>query len=76
MARVAASTPRVQCECPHHLADLWFSLRAFEEYSAACENRNPADAALHHYLWATAARARASFEEALIRVADAEGIEL
>lgn len=76
IAGVASTVPKVQCECPHHLADLLFSLRAFEDYSACCENRNPTDAALHHYLWSTTARARANFEDALMRVAEAEGITL
>ena len=76
IAGVASTVPKVQCECPHHLADLLFSLRAFEDYSASCENRNPTDAALHHYLWSTAARARANFEDALVRVAESEGIDL
>ena len=52
------------------------SLRAFEDYSKACENRNPDDAALHHYLWRSAAQARALFEDAIVHVAKAEGIEL
>ena len=66
----------MRCECPHHLADIVLSLRAFEDYSKACENRNPDDAALHHYLWRSAAQARALFEDAIVHVAKAEGIEL
>ena len=58
------------------LAELVLSLRAFEDYSAQCEDRNPADAALHRYLWRSAGQARALFEEAMERVADAEGIDL
>jgi len=76
IAAVAASTPKVRCECPHHLSDLVLGLRAFEDYSSACESQNPADAALHHYLWSIAARARVMFEDALVRVAEAEGIPL
>lgn len=76
IARIASTVPRVQCECPHHLADLLFALRAFEDYSASCENRNPTDAALHHYLWATTAEARSNFEDAILRVAESEGISL
>ena len=76
IARLASTTPRVRCECPHHLADIVLSLRAFEEYSEACESSNPEDAALHRYLWHSAAHARALFEEAIERVAEAEGITL
>jgi len=76
LARVAASSPRVECECPRHLAELVRSLGAFESYSAECAVEHPGDAVLHRYLHATAARARALFEEALIRVARAEGIDL
>ena len=76
IARVAMSAPKMRCECPHHLADIVLSLRAFEEYSEECENRNPDDAELHHFLWLSAAKARAQFEEAIIRVAEVEGISL
>ena len=76
VARVAMSAPKMRCECPHHLADIVLSLRAFEEYSEECENRNPEDAELHHFLWLSAARARAHFEEAIIRVAEVEGLSL
>jgi DNA-binding transcriptional MerR regulator len=76
VARIALSAPKMRCECPHHLADIVLSLRAFEEYSEECENRNAEDAELHHYLWLSAARARAHFEDAIIRVAEVEGISL
>jgi hypothetical protein len=58
------------------VVDLLLSLRAFERYSAECENRSPADAELHRQLGRYAAGARALFEEALVRVAQAEGIAL
>lgn len=76
VARVARTAPRMRCECPHHLADIVLSLRAFEEYSAECESRNAEDAELHHFLWKSAAEARALFEDAIERVAEAEGISL
>ena len=76
VARVAMSTPAMRCECPHHLADIVSNLLAFERYSIECENRNREDAALHRFLAVTAGRARSGFEEALVRVADAEGIDL
>ena len=76
VARIALSAPRMRCECPHHLADIVLGLRAFEDYSKECENRNEEDAALHHSLWRSAATARAIFEDAIVRVAEAEGINL
>jgi hypothetical protein len=66
----------VRCECPRHLVDLLLSLRAFERYSAECENRSPADADLHRHLGHVAGSARVLFETALVRVAQAEGIPL
>jgi DNA-binding transcriptional MerR regulator len=76
IARIATTAPRIRCECPYHLADIVLGLRAFEEYSQDCENRNTEDAELHHFLWLSAARARAHFEDAIIRVAELEGISL
>ena len=74
LAKLAGASAAVECECPTHLVDLVISLSAFEAYSAACESKNDKDAALHAYLHATAASARASLEEALERVARAEGL--
>lgn len=74
LALVASADTPVQCECPHHLVDLIRSLLAFETYSAECVNREPADARLHELLHATAAQARSLLEDALTRVAEAEGI--
>jgi DNA-binding transcriptional MerR regulator len=76
IARVVTTSPAMQCECPHHIASLLFGLRAFEDYCERCENDNPDDAALHRYLKVTAGISRAAFEEALARVAEAEGIRL
>ncbi len=76
LARIASISTSLHCECPQHVADLLFSLLAFERYSQECENRNPADAALHHYLHLTTARARSMMEEALGRVLTAEQIDL
>jgi MerR family transcriptional regulator, light-induced transcriptional regulator len=76
VVRLARSTPDIRCECPHHLADIVQSLRAFEDYSEACESLSPEDAALHHLLWRCAAQARALFEDAIEHVAEAEGIPL
>ena len=76
LAQLTQISTTVRCECPRHLADLLLSLRAFERYSAECENRSPADAELHRHLGHVAGSARALFEDALIRVAQAEGIPL
>ncbi|EGV16995.1 MerR family transcriptional regulator [Thiocapsa marina] len=76
LLRIAAASPSVRCECPHHLVDLVLSLNAFESYSAECEDRNAEDAALHAYLHAATAQARSMMEVALARVVAAEGIEL
>lgn len=74
--RIVKLAAPVQCECPHHLVDIIRSLAAFESYSSECENRNADEAALHAYLHATTAQARAAFEEALEKVARADGLEL
>lgn len=75
LARLASISTAVHCECPHHLAELLFSLNAFEKYSQECRHRNPEDAALHAYLHITTARARSMMEEALARVVEMEGLE-
>jgi MerR family transcriptional regulator, light-induced transcriptional regulator len=76
LARIAASSPSVRCECPQHLVDLVLSLNAFESYCTECEDRNSEDAALHAYLHTATARARAMMETALERVVVVEGIHL
>ncbi|MBT8082520.1 MAG: MerR family transcriptional regulator [Gammaproteobacteria bacterium] len=75
LTRLARASTAIDCECPHHLAQLVGDLTAFEVYSAQCANRDEDDAALHHYLHQTTAQARALIETALERVAQAEGIE-
>jgi DNA-binding transcriptional MerR regulator len=74
LALIAKSASAIHCECPRHLVDLLHMLTSFERYSAQCENRNDEDASLHHDLHHTAAHARASLEQALLRVAQVEGI--
>jgi DNA-binding transcriptional MerR regulator len=76
LSNMARQSTTVECECPKHLVDLVLNLTAFEAYSAACENRSPADAALHAYLHETTARAREMIEQALHRVVVAEGISV
>jgi hypothetical protein len=76
LARIAAASRAVRCECPHHLADLVSALAAFEGYCEECESRHADDAALHAFLHASTAHARALMETALARVVAAEGIEV
>ncbi|UCG73325.1 MAG: MerR family transcriptional regulator [Chromatiales bacterium] len=75
LMRLAEQSSAVACECPAHLAQLVQGLNAFEAYSASCENSSPEDAALHALLHRETARARAIMENALARVAEAEGLE-
>lgn len=75
LARLASASTAIDCECPHHLAQLVSDLSAFEIYSANCANRNDDDAALHRYLHQTTAQARALIEIALEKVAEAEEID-
>ena len=76
LARFAALSSTVACECPRHVAELVMQLSAFETYSADCTNGSPADAQLHAYLADMAGSARALFEQALERIALAEGLAL
>jgi DNA-binding transcriptional MerR regulator len=76
LVAMANVTSKIQCECPHHLADLLFRLNAFEAYSADCENRNGQDAALHEHLHQATARARSILEDALDYLIQCEEIEL
>lgn len=71
---IAKSAASIHCECPRHLVDLLQMLTSFERYSAQCENRNEDDAKLHRDLHHTAAHARSALEQALVRVAQAEGV--
>ncbi len=75
LTNLAQASTAIDCECPHHLAQLVGDLTAFEVYSANCANRDEEDAALHRYLHQTTAQARALIEIALERVAEAEGID-
>jgi hypothetical protein len=76
LARLAAASRTVDCECPKHLVDLVVNLGSFERYSAQCAARDPADRELHRELERAAGRARAIVEAALERVAVAEGFAL
>jgi DNA-binding transcriptional MerR regulator len=73
LAGVASS---VDCECPRHLADILMTVGSFERYSAQCASRNEADAQLHQALQLAAGQALAILEEAMERLARAEGLPL
>lgn len=74
LADFAGLSSTIACECPRHLAELLMQLSHFEDYSAQCQQRGAADARLHAYLQQVTAAARASFEAALQRVAEHEGL--
>ena len=76
LADIAGLSSTVACECPRHVAELLMQLSHFEAYSADCEQRSPADAALHAHLAQVAAASRALFEGALEAVARHEGLLL
>jgi DNA-binding transcriptional MerR regulator len=76
LALAARSTSRVLCECPRHLAELVQLLGDFEDYSGQCAVDSPADRQLHDDLGAAARHARGAFEQALRRLAAAEGWSL
>jgi MerR family transcriptional regulator, light-induced transcriptional regulator len=68
LTQAAAMASSVACECQRHVAELTLQLAAFEQYSAQCTSRTPADAQLHAYLTQVAATSRQQFEQALQRV--------
>ena len=76
LLRIAGASTTIKCECPRHLVELISSLSAFERYSANCENRNAEDAALHAHLHQVTAHCRAMIEDALVRLAEADGIDI
>ena len=76
LARIASLNPGIQCECPNHIAKLLMDIASFEKYSRECVDSDPAEAALHQHLGDISAQARALFEEALIAVATADGLQL
>lgn len=76
LARIAGVSSVVKCECPQHLASLLSGLSAFEAYSAECENLNTEDARLHAFLHRTTAQCRATMEDTLQTVLEAEGIDI
>ena len=81
LAELASASTNLACECPRHVAELVAQLAGFETYSAECVQRasgraSLADQQLHQHLAWVAGTARALFEAALVRVAQAEAIPL
>lgn len=76
LARITAAGNRMTCECPRHLSELLMTVGSFERYSAQCASRNDKDAQLHRDLGIAAGRARAILENAMERLAIAEGLPL
>ena len=76
LARIAALSPSIACECPNHIAKLLMDISAFEQYSLECVDTEPKDRELHNRLGAISAKARRLFEEALIQVAQADGLKI
>lgn len=75
LARIACSAPSIECECPHQLVTLIYSLTAFEKYSLECESKNLQDSKLHRFLHDTTCKARSLVEKALEKVVEIEGIK-
>jgi DNA-binding transcriptional MerR regulator len=76
LAELSNAARAVECECPRHLVDLVMNLGSFERYSAECASRSPSDVALHLDLQRASGLARSIIEQALERVAIAEGLSL
>jgi DNA-binding transcriptional MerR regulator len=76
LARMAATSTNILCECPRHVAEIITQLVSFEKYSQDCLNKSTEDAHLHAYLHSVSGSARALFEHALQMVADHEGLKL
>jgi DNA-binding transcriptional MerR regulator len=76
LSTVTVTGNQLACECPRHLADLLLMVGSFERYSAQCASRNEDDAQLHRELQLASGRARAILENAMERLARAEGLPL
>jgi hypothetical protein len=76
LAELSGASRAIECECPRHLVDLVMNLGGFERYSAECASVSPSDALLHLDLQRAAALARSIMEQALERLAIAEGLAL
>ncbi len=76
LARIAALSPGLQCECPNHIAKLLMDITSFEKYSMQCVDSDPTERELHQKLGAISGQARILFEQALIAVATADGLPI
>jgi DNA-binding transcriptional MerR regulator len=76
LSQLRSITSTVECECPHHLAQLVETLVAFERYSELCEQRFPKDVAIHRTLRKGTGQARMEVERLLQRLVAYEGIQL
>lgn len=76
LARIAALSPGIECECPNHIARLLMDITSFERYSQACIDADPSEQLLHRQLADISAQARRLFEDALIAVTTADGIRI
>ena len=76
LAAITAAGNRLSCECPRHLSEILMMVGSFERYSAQCAARNQEDARLHRELELASGRARVVLEEAMVRLALAEGLPL
>jgi DNA-binding transcriptional MerR regulator len=75
LTTLATASNKLGCECPRHLAEILLTLGSFERYSAQCASRNPEDAQLHQELGRSAGQARGILEQAMERLARAEGLQ-
>lgn len=76
LSRIGAISTSIECECPHHMVTLINNLRAFEQYSKDCTNRNREDAVIHEFLYRETLRANQIIENALRHLLDYENITL
>jgi len=76
LGKLQEITSSIQCECPNHVAATLVSLRAFEDYSLKCIDRDAKDAAVHRMLYERTAAARLVMEEALVELLKHESIDL
>lgn len=76
LGRLTEIASSVQCECPNQLARIVTTLRAFEDYSKDCENKDDEDARMHALLYRKTGAARSVMEEALVALMRHERIEL
>jgi DNA-binding transcriptional MerR regulator len=75
LTTLSTASNKVGCECPRHLAELLLMVGSFERYSEQCASRNEEDALLHQELGRAAGQARTVLEEAMERLARAEGLK-